>query len=402
MLRKLISSVYFLMFGGAFLLGCLVAFIVFKNAFFSPAGSSSEEKLFFVKKGWSVKKISEELHKEGLLKNAYSLHTLARFQKDSSGKPLQIERGEYGIAPSMSPNEVLELLTKKDSKVKHEITVIPGISLKELTNKIADTQLCTKEEAEKAFRDASILSRYSIPVGTAEGYVFPETYHFSRPITAKEIVTEMIEQGKKVNNNNKFRKRAAALDLTWHQILTLASIIEKETGKAGERKTISSVFHNRLKLGMKLQSDPTVIYGIKNFDGNITKKHLKTPHPHNTYTMAGLPPSPIASPGEKAIEAALYPKDTDYLYFVAKGQTGAHVFSKSYADHKVAVNKYQKNRKGLLTKEDNAKPKKKKKKKVKKVSKKSGSKKSSKLKAKKPRAVKPIKRKKGNLSQLDF
>ncbi len=127
---------------------------------------------------------------------------------------------------------------------------------------------------------------------------------------------------------------------TVHQILTLASIIEKETGTASERPIISSVFHNRLKKGMRLETDPTVIYGIENFDGNLTRKHLRTPTPYNTYKMKGLPPGPIASPGLAAIEAALYPAETAYLFFVSR-KDRTHQFSSTLAEHNRAIRKYQ-------------------------------------------------------------
>jgi UPF0755 protein len=125
-----------------------------------------------------------------------------------------------------------------------------------------------------------------------------------------------------------------------HEIVTLASIIEKETGDPSERPVIASVFHNRLKKGMRLESDPTVIYGIENFDGNITRHHLKTPTPYNTYTIRGLPPGPIANPGRDAIKAALYPADTDYLFFVSR-KDRTHQFSTTIEEHNAAVRKYQ-------------------------------------------------------------
>jgi UPF0755 protein len=134
--------------------------------------------------------------------------------------------------------------------------------------------------------------------------------------------------------------RASQLNWNVHHVVTMASIIEKETGAAFERPLIASVFHNRLEKKMRLSSDPTVIYGIKDFDGNLTRKHLSTPTPYNTYLRKGLPPGPIASPGAKAIEAALYPADTKYLYFVSKKDT-THQFSTNIRDHNAAVRKYQ-------------------------------------------------------------
>ncbi|MCP4713188.1 MAG: endolytic transglycosylase MltG, partial [Planctomycetes bacterium] len=125
-----------------------------------------------------------------------------------------------------------------------------------------------------------------------------------------------------------------------HEVVTLASIIEKETGAAFERPRISSVFHNRLKRGMRLETDPTVIYGIENFDGNLTRKHLRTPGPYNTYKIKGLPPGPIASPGAGSLEAALHPEETRYLFFVSK-KDSTHYFSTNYKEHNRAVRKYQ-------------------------------------------------------------
>ena len=128
--------------------------------------------------------------------------------------------------------------------------------------------------------------------------------------------------------------------MTVHQIVTLASIIEKETGAAFERPLISSVFHNRLRKNMRLETDPTVIYGLKDFDGNLTRKHLRTHTPYNTYKIRGLPPGPIASPGRASLSAALFPADTDYLYFVSK-KDGTHHFSATFREHRAAVRKYQ-------------------------------------------------------------
>ncbi|NJL58931.1 MAG: endolytic transglycosylase MltG [Desulfobacteraceae bacterium] len=168
---------------------------------------------------------------------------------------------------------------------------------------------------------------------------FADTYYFPKGVNAQMILSAMVNRSLMVFRSE-WKQRAKDMNLSVHQVLTLASVIEKETGLASERPIISSVFHNRLKIGMRLDSDPTVIYGIENFNGNITRKNLETPTPYNTYKIYGLPPGPIASPGASAIEAALYPSDTDFLYFVAKGD-GSHQFSKSLEEHRQAVKKYQ-------------------------------------------------------------
>ena len=149
----------------------------------------------------------------------------------------------------------------------------------------------------------------------------------------------MLEEGEK-RWIPEFTERADLLRMSRHEVLTFASIVEKESGNTSEQPLVSSVFHNRLQQGMRLQSDPTVIYGVPNFDGNLTKAHLETVTPYNTYTNPGLPPGPIANPGESAIRATLFPAQTNFLFFVADGK-GGHVFSTTLAEHNEAVRRYQ-------------------------------------------------------------
>jgi len=174
---------------------------------------------------------------------------------------------------------------------------------------------------------------------TFEGYLFPDTYFFPRDVTIEGIISTMVKRFWSVFVPE-WQARAKDLGLSVHQTVTLASIIEKETGAAFERPIISSVFHNRLKKKMRLESDPTVIYGIKNFDGNLTKKHLTTRTPYNTYKIRGLPIGPIANPGSASLEAALYPDDTKYIYFVSR-KDRTHQFSMNLKQHNRAVRKYQ-------------------------------------------------------------
>jgi len=172
--------------------------------------------------------------------------------------------------------------------------------------------------------------------------LFPETYLFTPGIDETRLFTMMVKQLQQ-KLSPELLKKAKKLNLDQHQLLTLASIIERETGDAEEMPLISSVFHNRLRKGIQLQTDPTVIYGIKDFDGNLTRKHLQTPTPYNTYIIRGLPPGPIASPGLSALQAAAVPAETKYLYFVSRGD-GSHEFSATLKEHNQAVRKYQLNR----------------------------------------------------------
>jgi UPF0755 protein len=209
-------------------------------------------------------------------------------------------------------------------------------------NKLQNAQGITKgtEFLRSAF-DPSLLEELSIKNVSVEGYLYPETYFLSRNLPPKEIIKKMNGQLNR-RYSPSLQVRAMELGFTFNQVLTLASIIEKETGEGSERPLISSVFHNRLKQKMRLQTDPTVIYGqIERHDGNISKEDLRKDTPYNTYTNFGLPPGPIANPGISSIQAALYPTSSNYLYFVSKNN-GTHQFSENIRDHINAVNLYQK------------------------------------------------------------
>ncbi len=194
----------------------------------------------------------------------------------------------------------------------------------------------------KVVEDPTLMAEFGIEGESLEGYLFPDTYQFAKRTPPHEIVRRMVTQFQTVYDES-FRKRAAQLGMTLREVVTLASIIEKETGNASERGLISAVFHNRLKKKMRLQSDPTVIFALTDFNGNLTKKDLSAPSPYNTYRFIGLPPGPIANPGKESLYAALYPANVDYLYFVSKND-GTHFFSKNLREHNGAVNKYQRRR----------------------------------------------------------
>lgn len=210
----------------------------------------------------------------------------------------------------------------------------------QIADLLAQQQITDRVEFLRLTKDAAFIKGLGIAADTLEGYLYPDTYKFPRPSAAKDVVRAMVDQLGQVFNEE-LRSRAKDLHLTQHEVLTLASVIEKETGAGDERPQISSVFHNRLKKRIPLQSDPTVIYGLTNFDGNLHKKDLSHPSPYNTYRWTGLPPGPIANPGAHSIRAALYPVPSAYLYFVSKND-GTHQFSATLMEHNKAVEKYQK------------------------------------------------------------
>lgn len=323
---------------GALVGGFSTALFWLNLTFFEPYKAGSQPQVsFLVERGWSISTISEELYKQGITRNTWVIKALGKLKrKNLSG----ILSGEYSLSPSMSPKEILQKFLNKEL-VWHDLVLPEGVTLKQIKELMIKTTVVTANDAERALNDKAILNKFKIPSTTLEGYLFPSTYKFSRPDTAEIMVTAMLREGEKYRTSEA-ENQARALGLTWHQILTLASIVEKESGNNDpeERKKIASVFFNRLRIKMPLQSDPTVIYGIPDFNGNLTKADLQTPSEYNTYIIDGLPPTPICSPGREAIDATLHPADTDFLYFVARGD-GSSEFSTGYDDHRGAVKKFQ-------------------------------------------------------------
>lgn len=300
----------------------------------AEADGQPEKKIVAIQKGQNFRQTTLRLQSQQLIEHPFKFRWLARLQ----GKDKQIQAGEYLLSADMPPGDILEMLV--NGKVRlYKFTVPEGSTLKQIATIVETAGLVTRAEFLGATADADFVRKNGIDAGSFEGYLFPETYFFPKNTAAREVIAAMVDRLQTVFTET-LKKRATDIGLSVHQVLTLASIIEKETGAPFERPIISSVFHNRLRRGMRLETDPTVIYGIDDFDGNLTRKHLTTPTPYNTYLISGLPPGPIASPGRAAIEAALYPADTPFLYFVSK-KDGTHQFSATLADHNQAILTYQ-------------------------------------------------------------
>ena len=236
----------------------------------------------------------------------------------------------------------LSLLTNVKA-ILYTVTIPEGYRITEIAELLEQKGLINKAEFIAETRNPELLNDLKISSGgTLEGYLYPETYKFSKAEGAKKIVQTLVSTFKQRVQKPELMAQTKAGKLTFHEIVTLASLIEKETGLGTERKLISSVFHNRLVKKMRLQTDPTVIYAMENFDGNIRKKDLSIDSPYNTYKYFGLPPGPIASPGLDSIRAALEPEQSEFLYFVSR-KNGSHQFSTNYKDHTRAVQKYQLN-----------------------------------------------------------
>ena len=275
------------------------------------------------------------LEREGLIKSRAVFVLIGKSQSADR----KVQAGEYELNPGMTPAEILSKLLNGEVLL-HSLTIPEGLTITQIADVVSQQGLTDRVEFLRLAKDRAFVASLGIKAETLEGYLYPDTYRFPRPIEAREVLVAMVEQLRQVVGPD-LLARMQELKMTMHEVLTLASVIEKETGAGGERPEISAVFHNRLKKHIPLQSDPTVIYGLPAFDGNLHKKDLSSPSPYNTYRVQGLPPGPIANPGIQAIRATLYPSDSRFLYFVSRND-GTHQFSATLIEHNKAVEKYQK------------------------------------------------------------
>lgn len=296
--------------------------------------TNSTTSIFEVPADRNFREVAADLEVKNYIKHRYAIRLLAKLQK----KDTLVMAGEYEFSPSMTPQQILDAMVE-GRMILRKVTLKEGVTLAEIGPLLEEAGITQKGLFEEALNDAQFREELRVPATSFEGYLFPETYRIQRNTSPRKVIQKLRNQ-LEVTWNPEWNLRLIELQMTKHQILTLASIIEKESGNAEEQPVVASVFHNRLKRGMRLQSDPTVIYGIPNFNGNITKIDLQTPTPYNTYIIAGLPPGPIASPGFSAIKAALYPAETNYFYFVGNGK-GKHIFSETLDEHNQAVNVFQ-------------------------------------------------------------
>jgi UPF0755 protein len=249
-----------------------------------------------------------------------------------------LKAGVYEVTENMSVRNVLDMIADAKNAQMNRILVIEGTTFKQLIQRLQKDELVTQEVSHLPYDQ--LLKALNIPYQHPEGLFAPDTYFFAKGETDKNILIDL------------YQRQMKALDAAWHnraedlpyktpyEALIMASIIEKETSIESELEQVSGVFARRMKIGMRLQTDPTVIYGMgDNYNGNITRKDLRTPTAYNTYTINGLPPTPIALPSKKAIEATMHPDNSDALYFVATGN-GGHQFSATLAEHNRAVQEY--------------------------------------------------------------
>ncbi len=319
-----------IIFGAALLLG-------FGYYLMTPLKPGAPKKAFVVEEGATLRQVAARLQEQGIIKGKGLFVLWARV----TGAGTRIKSGEYLLGPSMPPAKVLATLVRGRVRT-HPVTIPEGFTAAQIARLLEAKGLADKEEFLKLVKDPEFARALKVPSSSLEGYLYPDTYYFSVGLSPRAIIKEMVRRFWEVMGQLSEEIERSGMSL--HEVVTLASIVEKETGRPEERPLIASVFLNRLKKGMRLESDPTVIYGLKDFDGNLTRRHLATPTPYNTYQIKGLPPGPIANPGIDSIKAVLNPVETDFLYFVSRND-GTHHFSSTLREHNKAVYKFQKHRK---------------------------------------------------------
>ena len=303
----------------------------------TPADKEGEEQVFVVEQGLPFEDVAGKLERRKIITNKNLLIFWARVR----GYSREIKAGEYTLSSKLTPVKVLEKL-RRGWVVTHPVTIPEGLTSEQIAELLAGKGLVNKVKFLSLTEDPSVVSRYGISGQSLEGYLYPDTYLFARGLAASAVIDVMVKRFWELVQPH--RKRADEIGMKIEEIVILASIVEKETGRPDERPVIASVFLNRLKKGMRLESDPTVIYGLEEFDGNLKKRDLVRMTPYNTYLVKGLTPGPISNPGLESMKAVLYPAQTDYLYFVSKND-GTHHFSITFSEHSRAVEIYQKKRK---------------------------------------------------------
>ncbi|NOY63512.1 MAG: endolytic transglycosylase MltG [Gammaproteobacteria bacterium] len=331
------KELMFKFFGLSILIGSLLGGWLYMDAkqfLQTPLRIQEKELHYLVEPGMNIKQLAKDLAAKGILDKPEYLVWLARWQDNAH----RIKSGEYVISAGTTPVQFLDIIVQGKA-VQHALTLIEGLTFREMMAIIrAEPQL---KHTLKGVDNAQVMAVLGWPEQHPEGRFYPDTYHFPRATTDVDFL-KRAHRAMEKQLSESWQQRAKDLPYkNAYEALIMASIVEKETGQAHERAEIAGVFVRRLKKKMRLQTDPTVIYGLGDaYDGNIRKADLRSKSPYNTYRHRGLPPTPIAMPGGDAIRAALNPAPGDALYFVARGD-GTHQFSSNLDDHNAAVIKYQ-------------------------------------------------------------
>ncbi|MCX6566292.1 MAG: endolytic transglycosylase MltG [Candidatus Aminicenantes bacterium] len=302
-----------------------------------PPDTGSGIVIFEVEKGQSVRSVAESLKARGLIRKSAPFILFYKIFHQAEN----IKAGEFALQAGRRTKETLETLLRGKIYL-HPVTVPEGLTAAETFDVFLSASFGTREAFETGFKDIAEIALIDPAAADLEGYLFPETYRLPKGVSSSEILSGMIAQFKDIFGPEA-RRRAAEIGMTPREAVILASLIEKETRLLEEKPLVSAVFHNRLRIGMKLECDPTVIFALKRdgtFGGQLRKRDLKYDSPYNTYLVGGLPPGPICNPGRASIEAALFPAAADFIFFVASGE-GGHVFSRTLKEHQNAVRAFR-------------------------------------------------------------
>lgn len=321
----------------------------------NPAVAPAEDVEVTVYPGATLRTMAPELVRLGAIRNADKFVLLLRWMTWKE-IPHPLKPGRFKVNTGWIPEKVIDQLVN-GSPMLDRVTIPEGLPWWEVGKRLADAGMVRFEDFDKIIHDPAFLRHWGIPFDSAEGFLFPDTYLIMRPLELNETTARSVV-GRLVDN---FWRRTAPLwpdgrrpgpaaRDTVRQLVILASIVERETAVPVERRRVAGVYANRLKMNMLLQADPTTAYGVgKDFDGNLRRRHLDDEtNPYNTYKRPGLPPGPICSPGLACLKAAADPEAHDYIYFVARGTDGSHVFSTNIDDHNKAVREYWDRKKGLI------------------------------------------------------
>lgn len=327
------ATIFCIALGGIF-------YLLTKQFLFEGPEKVGREVIYEIKLGQSFQSIANDLQSQNLVKNSEALRLYAKFTRQVP----HIKVGEYKLNTAMTPPQIMAVITSGYS-ITRAVTIPEGYSIFEIAELLELKGFATRAEIIKLAFDKNFAKKLlGADRPSLEGYLYPDTYGFTKYMGAEKILGEMVKTFK-----GHFSEVPKPYPFGWseYQVLTMASIIEKETGASHERQIISSVFSNRLKKNMRLQTDPTIIYAKALATGklviDIKRADLSWSHPYNTYMRAGLPPGPISNPGIEAMKAAVNPAITDFLYFVSQND-GTHIFSETYEKHAAAVRKFQQNR----------------------------------------------------------
>ena len=300
-------------------------------------GFDAPEVFIDLPQGSTVSSIGSRLTAQGVVTDAWTFRLAARIARVER----KMQAGEYRFAEPASPLQIVRRIAEGDVFVQ-PLTVPEGKTIREMADLFEASGIGTADEFRQAAGDLSLLAELDPDARSLEGYLFPDTYALARSMGAAGVVRAMVERFAQVLTPE-VRRAISGSGMTLREVVTLASIVEKETGSAGERPMVAAVYRNRLRINMPLQCDPTVIYALMlagHWRGNLTREHLRLESPYNTYRYAGLPPGPIASPGRASILAVLDPAPVPYLYFVSRND-GTHVFASTLSEHNRNVARWQ-------------------------------------------------------------